>query len=57
VERGVQGGDEGIAHGDGEERPPDHGLVYVDPPGEDGVGDEAGIPHSLQHHIVVVLST
>lgn len=51
----VHGSHEGVSSWDGEEGPPDHGLVDVDPPGEDDVGDEAGVAEALEDDIVVVL--
>lgn len=53
---GVQGGDVGVGEGDGGEGPPDHGLIDVDPPGEEEVGGHDGVAETLEDDVVVVLA-
>ena len=52
----VQGTNEVVVDGDGEEGPPHHSFVDVDPPGENDISCEGCVSSSFQNYIVVVLS-
>jgi hypothetical protein len=53
---GVHGADPDVVDGEGEEGPPDHGLVDVDAPGGEDVGDHEAVAETLEHHVVIVLA-
>lgn len=53
---GVHGADPDVVEGEGDEWPPDHGLVDVDAPGGEDIGDHEGVAETFQHHVVVVLA-
>jgi hypothetical protein len=53
---GVHRADPDVVEGEGDEWPPDHGLVDVDAPGGEDIGDHEGVAETFQHHVVVVLA-
>ncbi len=56
MKRGLHGADPNVVEGECNERPPDHGLVDIDAPGGEDVGDHEGIAETLQDHVVIVLA-
>ena len=56
MREGVHGTDPDVVEGEADQRPPDHGLVDVNAPGGEDVGDHKCIAETLQHHVVVVLA-
>lgn len=52
----LHGSNDGVAQGDGEDRPPNHGFIDVYSPGHQDVADHEGIPSTFESDVVVEFS-
>lgn len=54
--RQVHGADPDVVEREGDEGPPDHGLVDVDAPGGQDVAYHECVAEALKHNVIVILA-